>query len=245
MKRIIIPALSAILFMSIASCKKENSATATTGASLTASKTSSIKKGESVLFTLNNSAGASVNWHVSPATSAQVNATGANASVMFASGGTYTITAVSGGSTDSSIVTVSDSVYAPPVPNSTLPFTGNEQINIKVYKLDSAAYSGLILFAQTTNSYTCLSNYLIGDLTTGTNAYTIDFAGVSVPAGCTPGTAKAGTFEYFIPMAEGSNTLTISFNGTTYTGSIVKAGSIYTINWSYTSGVTIGEVTTL
>lgn len=244
MKKIIIPVLAAMLFMGTTSCKKEN-AGSTTRASLTASKTSAIKKGEPVLFTLNNSAGSTVTWHVSPSLSAQVNATGTNASIMFGNGGAYTVTAVSGGLTDSSVVTVSDSVYTPPAPNTTLPFTGDEQISITVYKLDSAAYSGLILFARTANTYTCLGNYLIADLTTGLDAYTINFGGVSVPADCTSGLAKAGTFEYLIPMADGTHTLTISFNGTTYTGSIVKTGSNYDINWSYTSGVTIGPITTL
>ena len=39
-----------------------------------------------------------------------------------------------------------------------LPLLSNEEIKITASKLDSAGYSGIILFAQTVNSYTCLSN---------------------------------------------------------------------------------------
>ena len=244
MKRIIIPIFIAILFAGIASCKKENSTT-TTSASLTASKTNSIKKGEAVLFTLSNSAGTSVTWHVSPALNTQVNATGVNASVMFGSGGAYTVTAVSGGSTDSSIVTVMDSSYIPPPQVSTiLPFVNNEEIKITASKLDSASYSGIILFAQTVNTYSCLGNYLLSAQNMFVpNSYSIDFLGVNVPYGCSTGSAKAGAFEYLIPMADGTNALTITLKGVIYRGSIVKAGSSYTINWSYTSGVTISPST--
>jgi hypothetical protein len=243
MKRITVPAFIAILFVGIASCKKENGAT-TPGTSLKASKTSSIKKGEPVLFTLSNSAGTSVTWHVSPALNTKVNATGANASVMFGSRGAYTVTAVSGGSTDSSIVTVTDSSYIPPPQvSTTLPFVNDEEIKITASKLDSAWYSGIILLAQTVNTYPCLSNYLLSAQMNESGSYGIDFLGVSIPYGCTTGPVKAGAFEYLLPMADGTNALTITLKGVIYRGSIVKAGNSYTINWSYTSGVTISPST--
>jgi hypothetical protein len=44
-------------------------------------------------------------------------------------------------------------------------------------------------------------------------------------------------------MADGTNALTITLKGVIYRGSIVKAGNSYTINWSYTSGVTISPST--
>lgn len=244
MKKLIIPALTAILFISIASCKKENSTASTTNATLKASKTSSIKKGEPVLFTLSNSAAAAVAWNVSPSLNAHVNETGTNASIMFGSSGTYIVTAVSGGSTDSSIVSVMDSSYIPPPQVSTIvPFVSNEEIKITASKLDSAGYAGLILFAQTVNSYPCLSSYLLSDQTYETGSYGIDFLAVNIPYDCTTGSAKPGAFEYMIPMADGTNALTITLKGVIYRGSIVKAGNSYTINWSYTSGVTISPST--
>jgi hypothetical protein len=232
-------ALTALLLVSIASCKKEDH---TTSAALTASKTTAIKKGEPVLFTMSTSS-SSVDWRVTPAASAHINATGATASIMFSSGGRYVVTASSGNATDSSFVNVTDSVYTPPPAATLLPFLDSEEIHITATKHDSASYSGLIFYAETANTYTCLTNYLGASLTPYDNSYYLNFYGVSVPANCTSGSAKAGSFEYMIPLPDGIYSLVVTFNGTIYDGTIVKTGSNYVINWSYTSGVTISPST--
>lgn len=238
MKKIILP-VWLVLILVMSACTKDPVNTTT---SLTASKTTAIKKGEPVVFTFFNNPGA-IQWNVSPALNAQVSATGSVASIRFGNGGTFVVTATSGSTVDSSVVHVDDSIYTPPPAATILPLITNETLIITASKLDSGAYSGLIFYAHTQSSYTCFTNYLVSDFNQANNAYTINFTGVYVPAGCITGTATAGTFEYFIPMADGTHALTITLNGTTYTGSVVKAGSNYTINWSYTSGVAISPST--
>jgi len=238
MKKMILPALSAILLMT-ASCSKDP---VSNTSPLQVSKTTDIKKGEPVLFSFPKY-GDTILWNIKPATTAKVSVTGSIATVKFGQKGTFTVVATSGSVRDSAVVHIDDSVYTPPPAATILPFSTGEQLAITVSKVDSGANSGLIFYALTQNSYTCIANYLVSDFSLANNAYTIDFKGIFVPGNCTAGTAKAGAFRYLLPMANGTNTLTIKLNNTTYTGSIVKAGSNYTINWSYTSGVTISPST--
>ncbi len=238
MKKTILPALSAVLLL-ITACSKDPINNTHT---LIPAKTTAIKKGEPVLFTFLNNPD-TVLWKVSPAANAKITATGSIAAIKFASGGNFVVTATSGSAKDSATVQVEDSIYTPPATATTLPFSSGEQIVITASRLDSGSSSGLILYAHTQNTYNCFTNYLISDFALVNNAYTIKFTGVSVPAGCVTGTEKAGAFEYMIPMTDGSHPLTIMLNATPYTGSIVKTGSSYTINWSYTSGVTISPST--
>ena len=238
MKKLILPSLVAML-VTMAACTKDP---VNNSSVLQASKTTAIKKGEPVLFSFSNTQD-TIQWNIKPATTAQLNADGSYATIKFGRRGTFTIVATSGTKADSTVVNVEDSVYTPPAGATLLPFSTGEQVIITVSKLDSGASSGLIFYAHTQNGYTCLANYLSSDFNLAGDAYNIDFKGVSVPAGCTAGTARAGAFEYLLPMTDGTHALTIKLNNTTYTGSVVKAGSNYTINWSYTSGVTISPST--
>ncbi len=242
MKKVKILTLGLLLTIGFMACKK-NDTIGTAG--LDATKTSLVKKGEPVLFTLSQPAGSTVNWSVNPSANTQINASGNQASIMFGAKGNYVVTAVAGNVSASRSVSVSDSSYTGGgsggggTPSTTLSFSAGEVIKITASRMDSGSASGLILSALTTNSYTCLSNSLLSTFTSGTNSYGINFTGVSVPAGCTAGTAKAGGFSYLYPVASGTSTLTINFNGTTYSGTIVKTGNSYTINWPYTTGVII------
>jgi hypothetical protein len=207
-----------------------------------ASKSSSIKKGEPITFTLSQvSATSAVTWTVSPSTNTQIKTSGNKAAVQFGAMGSYTVKAVSGTTSASATVSVTDDTLASGATSgsTTLPFSSGEQIKITTSKIDSSA-SGqiLVLSAQTTNGYTCLSNYLLSAYTVSGTNYNVNYTGVSVPADCTTGTAKAGAFTYLnIPV--GTSTLKITFSGTTYTGTIVRTGGNFAINWTYTSGVTI------
>jgi hypothetical protein len=245
MKRNYFFILSFLAFIAFAACQKENENTVL---ELETTKATAIQKGEPIVFTLSQAAsGSTVNWSVSPSANTQINVNGNKASVLFANQGNYTVSANAANINASKQVSVMDSVYKAPgsgsgstgTPAVTLPFSSGELIKITVSRIDSGARSGLVFSAQTTNSYTCLTNYLISSYTKGTNSHTINYTGVFVPSNCTIGTAKAGAFSYLSPVSSGSNTLTINVNGTTYSGTIVKTGNSYVINWIYTSGVTI------
>jgi hypothetical protein len=110
MKKSAILILSFLLAICISACKKDS--TDTGNPTLEASKTSSIKKGEPVVFTLPQTmAGSSVNWRVSPEANTQLNTGGNIASVLFGAKGTYTVTAEAGTTIATSSVSVTDSVY--------------------------------------------------------------------------------------------------------------------------------------
>ncbi|MBS1599921.1 MAG: hypothetical protein JST75_16970 [Bacteroidetes bacterium] len=241
MKKTIVPIVAFLFLACIWSCKKDS--TNTSGPVLEASKTSSIKKGEPVVFKLPQvDANSAVNWSVNPSANTQVNANGNQASILFGKTGSYSVTASFGSVTATNTVSVSDSAYKLSGPATTLALKPGEVINITASRLDSGSNSGLIFSAQTTNAYTCSGNSLISEATIGTGSYKIDFKGVSVPDGCTNGTAKAGAFNSLYPIPTGTTTLTIVVNGTSYTGSIEKTGNSYKITWTNTSAVSIAPL---
>lgn len=242
MKKALVPVFGLLFMLGTISCKKD-AEPAKDIAPLEVSKTGSVRKGEPVVFALSDSlAGNVVEWHVRPATNVQINPDGNKASILFGQKGNYTVIAVSGDVVGGGIVSVSDTVYTGDNGGTTataLPLTADEVIKITVSRIDSISSSGLIFSAQTTNTYACLGNSLISETHTGTGSFTINYTGVNVPAGCAGGTAKAGGFNYLYTVGAGSTTLTINVNGTNYTGTIVKTGNSYTINWPDTEGVII------
>lgn len=244
MKKASTPFLGLLFSIFIFACKKDNSTTTTNNSSLDATKTSSISKGEPVVFSMAQAvSGDPVNWTVNPGEFAQINTSGSTASIMFGSKGNYTVTASSGATVQTSVVSVNDSVYTGGdignSPSSTLSLVSGELIKISVIRLDTNAVSGLAFVTQTTNSYTCLSNSLNSETTSDANGFTIKFTGVNVPGGCTGSEAKARGFNYLYPITNNSNKLTIVLNGTIYNGTITKTAGGFTIDWPNSTGVTI------
>jgi hypothetical protein len=243
MKRVVIPVLGLLIAIFFISCKKDAASAVASNLSLEASKTSAIKKGEPVLFELPlASSSGTINWTVKPSANTQINSSGNSASVLFGSKGTYTITAVNETTTASSSVTVKDSVYTGGdniIPAATLSLAAGEVIKIAVSRIDTNSVAGLLFIAQTTNSYTCLSNNLITETIAGTNAYSIKYTGVNVPGGCTGSVTKASGFNFLYPISNGTITLTIEVNGISYSGTITRAGDRFTISWPDTNGVVI------
>jgi hypothetical protein len=120
-----------------------------------------------------------------------------------------------------------------------MPFSNGDQIVITASKLDSGASSSLVFVAETKNSYVCTSNTLSFQFSSdAASYYNVDYTGVSKPSDCTTGTSQASSTVSFEQTA-GTRALNITFNGKTYSGTITKTGDKFTINWNYTSGVTI------
>jgi hypothetical protein len=237
----VIPVLGILFVTCFIACKKD--ASVKNDPSIEASKTNAIKKGEPVQFELiQTSASGSTNWTVNPSENTQINSSGNNASVLFGTKGSYTITAVNGAETATTIVSVSDSVYTgdvTPIPSTILPLAEDEVIKIAVSRIDTNSIAGLLFLVQTANSYTCLSNSLISETITGANGYTIKYTGVNVPGGCTTGSAKAAGFNFLYPISNGTISLSIELNGTTYSGTITKTAEGFSIDWPYTNGIII------
>ena len=245
MKKAKLLSLGLLLTIGFMACKKNDTPSTT---NLKASKSSLIKKGDPVLFTLSRSSENPVNWSVKPSANTQVNPAGNQAAVKFGAQGNYFVTAVSGIDSVSVWVSVSDSTNAGVGgSNNTqesnnvvtfVPFSADETIKITASKIDTGDGSILIFSALTTNSYPNISNYLGSTFTESTSGFEINYNGVAYPL-LGGGTAKAGGFSYINPNGSGIYKLTIILNGKTYTGEIVRTGNNFAINWPYASGVSI------
>lgn len=121
-----------------------------------------------------------------------------------------------------------------------IPFTAGEQLDITLARIDTVTTTSTItalqFFVKTTKSYTCINAILRPDISLANAGVNINFANVFTPKTCDAGTGKALT--YFI-LFNGLNNLTINFNNTKYSGSIVREGNKYVVKWPYTSGVVI------
>lgn len=239
-------------------CQKDNNASPQ---SLTATKTSAIKKGEPIIFTAASLTG-SVTWSVSPSTRVQVNPSGNKASILFGWPGQYIVRASAGSAMMTSTVNVIDSSFyvpgtggtgngggsssgpAGPVTYTTVPLTG-DQVSIQVSKVDTGNSAGLVFHATTGKTYNCLNNVLSAELTQSGNNITISFNGVKTPEGahCESGQSKPSSFHQAWPIADGSHSFKVVLNGTTYTGTLVKSGKNFSFTWPYSSSVTISPLT--
>jgi uncharacterized repeat protein (TIGR01451 family) len=253
MKKAMIPVLILFTVAGFIACQKEiSNSTPATPTTLAAAKTSSIDKGEPVLFTMNNTSG-TVAWSVSPALNIKVNTNGNKATILFGQSGTYTVKAVNGSEADTISVRVTDSVYrGGGIVYDTIALTGDhiQLTPVAIDYGDTAANpkdsSGLVITAATTNTYNCLNHRLLSHFAVQPNGtdYSLSIYGVGVPtdSSCISGQSKASDFYSLYPIADGTHALQVILNGTTYTGSFVKSGSSYTFTWPYTSGVTLSPL---
>lgn len=244
MKRLLIPVLILSSFAIFSACQKESKV----NVELTASKTTSVKKGEPVYFSFTSPSGSSVNWSVTPSANVQMNSNGSTATLLFGKAGDYSVTANSGTFSSNRRISVLDSSFVhgdtilPHDTNYIAALTG-DKIKITLTKMDSAR-SGFAVHAQTFNSYNCLNNYLISGKTETGSGVSISYNGVYVPASawCSGGSKKAETTDYYFPAADGTYELKIKLNGVVYTGSFTKTGNAYTFSWPNTSAVVISPL---
>jgi hypothetical protein len=246
MNKSLLTALFVVIIIGFSSCDKKEAEPVTTP--LEVALTGDAHIGQPITFKLSSVAAATtVNWTVTP-NKATINGSGNTASISFQTSGSYVVNGTSGSTSGTSTVKVDTVNYLPINGTTVVPFSTGEQLKITAKRNDSSATaSGLTFTMQTAGSYSCQNSILSftgANGSGGAATYSITFAGISVPlVGCTAGSSKAsGSASTKVPLPAGTTTLTIVFNGTTYTGSIVKTGNSYSINWSYTSGVTISPV---
>ena len=232
------------LVLSLIACKIE---TATT-VSLLPSKSVNIKKGEPVVFKLSsNQDSASITWAVTPVTNRQITLAGSKAAVVLKAKGQYNISAFFNGLVSNTIVSVRDYIYTGANSNETAPVVSNslaaDQITLRpAVTSDTSSY--LFISAITKNSYNCLNNTLAYNLTTETNAFTINYTGVNFPGGtdCTAGKKTSTVFTLLYAPADGTYTFNVILNSNTYNCKFVKSGKNYTYTWPYSSGVLLSPL---
>jgi hypothetical protein len=244
MKKLTNACLFIALIIASGSCSKNESDPAI----LQVSQTGDAHIGQPITFTLPSvSAGTNVTW-TATTSKATISALGNTATISFHAAGNYVVNGTSGATSASSNITVDTINYFPLNGSTTVPFGTSEQLKITAKRNDSSVTaSGLTFTMETASSYSCknsLLSFTASNGSGGTASYIITVIGIGIPlAGCTVGSSKAsGSASTKVPLPVGSTTLAVLFNGTTYTGTIVKTGNAYSISWNYTSGVTISPL---
>ncbi|OIQ66161.1 hypothetical protein GALL_522730 [mine drainage metagenome] len=186
----------------------------------------------------------SVKWNVTPSGFDSLITQNNKALVFFKKAGKYQVSATAKGLTASTDITVSDSIYHPVTSYNYLLLAG-DQITLvpHFYSAPMADSSYLSFVAQTQKSYCSSSQLTVADSLIN-NKYGINFLYVRQPTQCTLGQSPLATVIYFTQnqpglLANGTFPLSVTLNGTTYTGSIVATTTTITFNWNYTSGVLI------
>jgi hypothetical protein len=242
-KKVFIYCLAAML--ALAACKKEASQDGI--ASLSSSKMSAIKKGEPVVFTLNGATGSTVDWSVTPDSSAVVNPSGNSAAVSFGQHGSYLVTGISGNMIDSIRVEVDTAVFnGNPGTIYTLQSITGDGLEITPYSVDSGAVSNLMFTIVTKNNFNCLNSFISIENSVINGGYQLNVDGVNVPEGvnCSSGQTHAMGSAFIYPAEGGTQIFSVVVNGNTYLGSFVRNGTGFSFTWPYTSGVIFTRLTT-
>jgi hypothetical protein len=243
MQKVSIAFLFFVTTLGFVACQRDSSAVGNP-VSLEATKTSSIQKGEPVLFTLEKASG-TVQWKIKPSNNVLVNASANSASILFGNSGTYQVNASAGADSAIKIVHVTDSVYHgadTTIPNSTtIPISSDDQVHLTLARAGTADSIGLSISAVTTKTYDCLNHWMQSKLSISGMNYQVSFDGIIIPnaTNCTTGQATGSSMNFISRISDGSHSFNVILNGTTYTGSFVKSGTTYTFTWPYSSGVTL------
>jgi len=213
------------------------------------------------LILINAATTDSIKWSVNPSGFNSIINWHNHAIVSFSKAGSYTVTTtVNGTGTYSYLITVTNDVYTPPGQTTTPPPASGAATHISIagdqitllahYSKSLKSDSAYVYFnAQTTNTYPCSNSSLnYTHSLDASNHFSIGFIDMYQPAtkDCTSGnTTITSPVIPFIQsvqsttLANGTFPLTVTLNGTIYTGSIVVSATDVTFNWTYTSGVTI------
>jgi hypothetical protein len=184
----------------------------------------------------------SLKWSVIPSGYDSLTSKKNTAVVVFKKGGSYQVQVTENGIVLSKSITVSDSIYHPAPHYITTPLTG-DQITLVPHYTHSADSTYLYFVAQTKNHYCATSNIVVADsLISG--IYGINLIDVVQPSTCVIGQgsiAKVINFKQNLPvqLQTGTFPLSVTLNGTTYTGSVIVSVTTITFNWNYSAGVLI------
>ena len=231
-------------------CQKESSKSGNTEKPVLILSKTNVKKGEPLTVSTVVNSSSVVKWAVYPAANSLISAGLRSSSVLFSSAGGYTITAsyfADSGSTTpydsaSSPVTVTDSIYTPPVIDheDTLSLAGDQLIVQPYWVSDSA---GLVLMVQTKNVYNCSPIFIGYGFGLENGTLKADFKFISDPVSDCGGFQNHAVADLFYPtMSDGDYPVSILFNDVDYQGSVNVSGSTYTFTWPYTSGVVISPL---
>ena len=254
MKTIIKLFLSACITAScFLACQKNTVSTHTTTPPLilTLSK-SSVKLGEPLFVKAANSNNATIKWSVTPAPTS-ITAQGTDKSViLFSHPGTYVVSVnyftdstMPPSLSDSTTVTVSDSVYNDSIVAhcnviGVAPIDSSDQIMITPVSFSD---TGLVLLANTVNSYNSSPalTYLLPPVLAG--EYEFIFNSVTeFPCNANNGPSPATAVLSMGALTPGTHPVIFKLLGVDYKGSVLVTDTGCTFTWPYTTGVVISPL---
>jgi hypothetical protein len=231
----------------IQGCAKMNGVSILKG-QLVASKSTIAAGQPDSLLLVGALASDSINWSVTPSGFNTISIKHNTAVVVFNKSGVYTVKAgVAGANPASTSITVGDTVTNR---TTSIPLTGDQIILLSnYYKSQNGDTSYVYFTAETTKTYPCANSILeYTQNLDASNNFSINFIDALQPdaANCQSGSgALASGIIAFRQnpsnpyMVVGTYPLTVTLNGTTYTGSIAVSATDINFNWNYTTGVTI------
>jgi hypothetical protein len=184
-----------------------------------------------------------VHWSVTPAGCDSLITKNNAALIFFKKAGVYQVKALDNGLSPAMVsITVSDSVYQPPVTYISTPLIGDQITLLPFYHTSSD--SSYLQFIAVTKNFYCSDSQLLTRDSLVNGQYGINLLRVEQPSQCTTGQSPLSpTINFTVgqpaPLGNGAYPLSVTLNGTTYTGSIVVTTTTITYNWNYTSGVLI------
>ena len=245
MKTLIYSFLSVLLaVVIITGCNKSGLLDGQTGKVVATKTTVKINEPDSLILVGAQSTD-SVRWSVAPSGSDSLITKKNTALVFFKKAGVYTVGATDNGGTPATVsITVTDSVYHSVTQYTYTPLTGDQITLVPHYYKSSTSDTSYLLFVAQTKNFYCGSSVLQTSYSLVSNVYTIGFLQVIQPSPCAIGQLPISSVINFTtspagPVPDGTFPLSVTLNGTTYTGSITVTDTNITYNWTYTSGVLI------
>jgi hypothetical protein len=243
------------MLIGIHACVKNSGTVNYTGtgskSDLTLSK-SNLKRGEQLIASTDQSnPNAIVKWTTYPSMNTLLSPANNQAAVIFASAGSYQITASYYNSSDTTVaydsssapVIVNDSfVTTAPAPDGldSVSLAGDQLILSPV----SASDSVFVMSVQTVNLYNCtpfLAAYSFDGLN-GNSLLLYSEGEVVEGSGCNGAKNHAVSYLFYGPLNIGTYNISAVLNGITYQGSLSVTASYYTFTWNYSSGIIISPL---
>lgn len=224
-------------------CKKSSETTSIIG--IQSTKTTDIKLGEPIMFTILQISGSdSVKWNVIPSINVEINANGNSAVIAFGNSGRYTVFAQMSNRNFSNTVIIDTAYYSPPVSNDLQPIATDDDILITPSLVGVGDSVAIQFMATTTKKYNCLNNFLLSQKSYPDGQLKLSYTGIG-QAGlqCNSGSVQAISNVRLAPFNEGTNLFKIVLNGIEYNGSVVKAGRNHVFTWQYNSKVIFSKLT--
>lgn len=244
---------SAAAFACLESCQKSSSS-GNSKAQVSLSK-SNVKLGEPLFASASNAPGNSlIKWTVNPPDHAYVSTVNGQSVILFSTPGNYTITAsfftdsATGTAYDStsSTVMVTDSIFTDTTAhcNNYVNAAINPDDLITLVPVSMSDTGGVVLLAHTRDLYPH-SPYINDTFTySPEGSYGFALTGIIESPCATTGNVPAPATA-FLPVGSAQNGtygISISVNGTTYSGTLNVSATAYNFTWPYTSGVVIAPL---